>query len=125
RTAAARRVGEKALRARMSASRETRGLVGTLSRLRLGAQEPGRPRRRTTRPSMRRSAHGERIGRLRESGVPVSTRLRAVAASALLVACVAAQADAQPTTSSITGRALDATGAVLPGVRVRARHLET
>ena len=52
-------------------------------------------------------------------------QLRVLASSALLAATLAAQAQAQPTTSSITGRALDATGAVLPGVRVAARHLET
>jgi Carboxypeptidase regulatory-like domain/TonB dependent receptor-like, beta-barrel len=52
-------------------------------------------------------------------------QLRVLASSALLAAALAAQAQAQPTTSSITGRALDATGAVLPGVRVAARHLET
>jgi hypothetical protein len=51
--------------------------------------------------------------------------LRTLAALALLVATLAASVQAQPTTSGITGRALDASGAVLPGVRVAARHLET
>ena len=49
---------------------------------------------------------------------------RALAAAALLL-LVGVVAAAQPTTSTITGRARDASGGALPGVRVTALHLET
>ncbi len=47
----------------------------------------------------------------------------ALAAAALLA--LTAPAAAQHTTSAITGRTADATGAPLPGVRVSARHVES
>jgi len=47
------------------------------------------------------------------------------ASLAAVLSLLAASAWAQPTTSSITGRARNASGSALPGVRVTALHLET
>lgn len=55
--------------------------------------------------------------------LPPSRALRA--ALALLALALAAPAGAQSTTSSLTGRVRDTSGAVLPGATVNARHVDT
>ena len=56
---------------------------------------------------------------------PISARVLVAALAAAGLVTISGSATAQPTTSGITGRALDPSGAVLPGVRVTALHLES